>query len=108
MDNITPATPNGAPDPYLLRDLIWCTLCDRAMGPLLLGGVRYYECENDACPRPVLARDIELLVWQQYARLFEGTEQVVATAVRRNTLRQHLTRVRIGEDMFEYWCEWKD
>ncbi len=79
------------------------------MLPMLLIGSRYYTCENDGCARLTIpAEGIELLIWQQYALLYEGTESVVATAVRREALRQRLTRVRIGEDMFEFWCDWKD
>jgi hypothetical protein len=102
------ASPNGTVDPYLLRELIWCELCQQPMVPIVLIGSRYYACENDDCVRLVPAEGIEMLIWQQYALLYEGTENVVATAIRRNALRQHLTRVCIGEDMFEYWCEWRD
>jgi hypothetical protein len=103
------ASPNGATNPYLLRDLIWCELCQRPMAPIVLIGSRYYTCENAGCTRlNIPAEGIELLIWQQYALLYEGTENVIATAMRRNALRQHLTRVRIGEDMFEFWCDWRD
>jgi hypothetical protein len=102
------AAPNGQADAYLLRDLIWCELCDRAMRPLLIQGTRYYECENEQCPRPMPAREIELLLWQQYILLFEGTDAVVPTQVRRAALRRKLARVRVGEDIFEFWCDWKD
>jgi hypothetical protein len=95
-------------DRYLLRDLIWCGLCDVAMEPVVLSGTRYYACKNGRCPRPIPADGVELLVWQQYAVLYEGTEVVVPTALRRDALRRKLTRVRIGTDMFEFWCEWKD
>ncbi len=101
-------SPNGQADPYLLRDLIWCELCNRAMRPLLIKSTRYYECENEQCPRPIPAREIELLIWHQYVLLYEGTEAVVPTARRREAFRNRLTRVRIGEDIFEFWCDWKD
>jgi hypothetical protein len=95
-------------DPYLSRDLIWCELCKRPMVPIVLIGSRYYTCETDECQQMVPAEGIELLIWQQYALLYEGTENVVATAMRRNALRQHIARIRVGEDMFEFRCDWKD
>jgi hypothetical protein len=103
-----PASANGTADAYLLRNLIWCELCNMAMMPLLLGGARYYECDNEACPRPIPAAGMELLIWRQYALLYEGTGKVLPTAMRREALRRTLKRVRVGEDLFEFWCEWKD
>jgi hypothetical protein len=73
----------------------------------LPSGTRYYECENEQCPRPIPAQDIELLIWQQYVLLYESTDIVVPTQARREALRRRLTRIRIGEDIFEYWCDWK-
>lgn len=99
---------NGAADRYLLRQLIWCELCNRAMVPARLTGVRYYACNSPSCPRTLIpAEGIERLIWQQYCLLHEGTEVVVMTAMRQRALRQALNRVRVGEDMFEFWCEWK-
>jgi hypothetical protein len=102
--------PDGCPDPYLLRDLIWCELCHAPMLPVLLSGTgRHYGCPYRECPRQLVdAAAVEQLVWDLFAALYEGSAVVVPTYLRREALRHKLKRVRVGEDLTELWHEWAD
>src|SRR5439155_17674632 len=78
-------------DPFLLRGLVWCELCRRAMEPAATLGSRYYACESRECPTVVVpAAGLEQLVWRQYLLLYEKTDDVVPTAMRWTALRRRL------------------
>ena len=105
-DTILPAGPD---DPFLLRGLVWCELCQRPMEPATALGSRYYACQNPECPTVMVpAEGLEQLVWRQYVLLYEKTDNIAPTAMRWTALRRRLKRVRVGEDLFELWHEWRD
>jgi hypothetical protein len=100
--------PDGRLKTYLLRDPIWCELCDAPMLPVFLSrSGRSYGCPYRECPRQLVdAAAVEALVWRQFALLYEGTAVVVPTHLRREALRHKLKRVRVGEDVTELWHDW--
>jgi hypothetical protein len=95
-------------DVYLLRGLIWCSVCDQAMSPTLSRGVRQYGCSRN-CPRPhVPAQAAERLVWEHFAYLNEAIADLVPLDNRREALRQVLARVWVGRQVHDLYYDWRD
>ncbi len=104
--------PPGPGDPYSLRDLVWCRLCDVAMVPVFIVGsesVRYYACTKQTCPRvPVPAEVIENLVWFEYAQLYALPNAWDITEPERGPrLVKALEQVKLGLELFERTYRWQ-
>ncbi|MBF0148373.1 MAG: recombinase family protein [Magnetococcales bacterium] len=83
-------TSNRVQSPTLLKGIVRCRHCDRAMSPSFTRKAgrqyRYYTCQNacknghDACPqRTVAAGEIEAVVIQQVRTMLRSPEMVVKT-----------------------------
>ncbi len=83
-------TSNRVQSPTLLKGIVRCRHCDRAMSPTFTRKAgrqyRYYTCQNacknghDACPqRTVAAGEIEAVVIQQVRTMLRSPEMVVKT-----------------------------
>lgn len=95
-------------DVYLLRGLIWCSICDQAMAPTLSGGVRQYGCRR-SCPRPFIpAQRAERLVWERFAELNAAIAGLVPLDNRREALRQVVGRVWVDREVHDLYYEWCD
>ncbi|MBF0624097.1 MAG: recombinase family protein [Magnetococcales bacterium] len=81
---------NRVQSPALLKGIVRCRHCDRAMSPTFTRKAgrmyRYYTCQNacknghDACPmRTVAAGEIEAVVTQQVRTMLRSPEMVVKT-----------------------------
>ena len=97
-------------DRYLLRDLIWCQLCDVSMKPALLSTrIRFYGCTNPACPRLLIEADlVETLVWQAFLYLFARPGTELTTDEQGQVLAHVLERVSIGADLGDVRYQWRD
>lgn len=58
-------------------------------------------------PADTFAEGIEVSVWEQYTLRYGGSGLAVTAPMRQEALRRALKRVLIGEDRFEFSCEWK-
>jgi hypothetical protein len=102
----------GPDDPFGLRDLLWCGLCDVVMVPVHIvdsESVRYYCCSQQSCPRlPVPAEVIENLVWFEYAQLYliENARDIPEPE-RGPRLAKALDRVTLGLELFERSYQWQ-
>lgn len=101
-----------ADDRYLLRDLIWCRLCDVCMKPALLSTrTRFYGCTNPTCPRPLVEADLaETLARQAFLYRFAAPDTKMTTDGQRPALElEHvLERVTIGADFGDMRYRWRD
>jgi hypothetical protein len=99
-----------ADDRYLLRDLIWCRLCDVSMKPALLSTrIRFYGCTNPTCPRPLVEADLaETLVRQAFLYRFTAPDTGSTTGGQRPVLEHVLERVTVGTDLGELRYQWRD
>jgi hypothetical protein len=99
-----------ADDRYLLRDLIWCRLCDAAMKPALLSTrIRFYGCTNPTCPRPLIEADlVETLARQAFLYRFAAPATESTTSDRRPVLEHVLERMMVGADLGELRYQWRD
>jgi hypothetical protein len=97
-------------DRYLLRDLVWCGLCDVAIKPALLSTrIRFYGCRNPACPRPLVEADLmETLVWQAFLYLFAEPTVEISDVEQRQALEHTLQRVTVGRDLGQMNYLWRD
>ena len=98
---------------YLLRDLIWCGLCDRHMAPVSIADSeweRYYVCADEPCPRlPLAAEPVEDLVWFEYAQLYSlAVPWSIFRPERGPRLAEALDRVTLGLELFERTYRWRD
>jgi site-specific DNA recombinase len=73
--------------PHLLRGLIWCTVCGRAMSPdRRVSGKRIYRCTSHCTPgafcgsRAVDAEAVEAQTWAEVTRRIENPDLVMAEA----------------------------
>jgi site-specific DNA recombinase len=75
---------------YLLRGLVRCCICGRAMTGKFCGGYRYYTCQasrdrslGPRCRWHAIAADaLETLVWEQITRILRQPDLVLAEARR--------------------------
>jgi hypothetical protein len=97
-------------DRYLLRELVWCGLCDVGMKPAFLSTrTRFYGCTNPACPRPLIEADLaETLARQAFLYLFAEPVIESTTHERRPVLEHVLERVIVGADLGELRYQWRD
>jgi hypothetical protein len=97
-------------DRYVLRDLIWCGLCDVAMRPALLStSRRFYGCTSLACPRSLIPADLlETLVWQAFLYSFADPAAELTAAEQRHALAHALARVAVGVDLGDVRYFWRD
>ena len=99
-----------AEERYLVRDLVWCGLCEVALKPaLLVTRIRFYGCTNPACPRPLIEADLaEPLVRQAFEYLFlEPTIEMTAED-QQAMLAHALERVTVGADLGQLRYGWRD
>jgi len=101
---------NAIHDPYLLRGLVWCGLCERELVAVLVStGVRYYGCPSQPCKQTLVsAKEIESLVWQRFVRLNETAAAAVQPDERQAALRKVLRRVTVHSAGIDLWFEWRD
>jgi hypothetical protein len=101
---------NGPDDRYTLRGLLWCAVCDAAMTPVAAdAGVRQYRCPDPECPRRlVVAEMAERLVWEHFAHLNPDEAVAIDPEDRRQSLRQVLARVWVGQTVYDLYFEWRD
>jgi hypothetical protein len=99
-----------ASDRYLLRDLVWCGLCDVPMKAALLStSRRFYGCTSLDCPRALLPADLlEALAWQAFLYLFADTSAELTTSEQRQALAHALERVTVGVDLGDARYRWRD
>jgi hypothetical protein len=99
-----------AEERYLVRDLLWCGLCEVALKPALLATrIRFYGCTNPGCPRPLIEADLlETLVWQAFEYLFLEPTAEVTTEEQRMMLEHALERVTVGADLGQLRYVWRD
>src|SRR5437762_6115454 len=92
-------------DRYLLRDLVWCGLCDVPMKAALLStSRRFYGCTCLDCPRSLLPADLlEVLVWQAFLYLFAEPTTELTSAKQ----RQALERATVGVDLGDVRYCWR-
>jgi hypothetical protein len=99
----------GADDPYLLRGLVQCGLCEVPMKPARLStDRRFYGCVAAACPRSLVPADLlDPLVWQAflYRLAVPGAESTVEE--QRQALEQALARVTVGTDLGDVRYQWR-
>jgi hypothetical protein len=102
--------PSGVLDRYLLRDLMWCALCDRPLVAVLgPADTRHYGCLNERCPRPLLdAEVVEQQVWTRFVRLNDALAHGVRRDARHSMLRQLLKQVTVGDTTVDLAFEWRD
>jgi hypothetical protein len=103
----------GDEDPYLLRGLLVCELCDGPMVPVLVDtGViheRHYGCQGGQCPRPyILAEAVEAAVWARFTELNRAFAETVLPNKRRAAIRPVLRNVWLGKSLGELRYEWHD
>jgi hypothetical protein len=98
-----------ADDRYLLRDLLWCGLCEVPMNAALLStSRRFYGCTSLACPRSLIPADLsETLVWQAFRYLFADATAELTTAGQRRALVHALERVTVGVDLGDVRYQWR-
>jgi hypothetical protein len=96
-------------DPYLLRDLVWCGLCDVAMRPALLpASRRFYGCTHVGCARSLVPAELlEMLVWQAFLYLFADASAELTTSEQRQALVHALERVTVGVDLGDVRYSWR-
>jgi hypothetical protein len=94
----------------MLQGFTWCAVYDRLMQPLQLStGVCHYGCTDRECPRPyILAEMAERVVWDCFAFLNEAKAQGVAPHSRRTALREVLSRVWVGKEVYDLYYDWRD
>jgi hypothetical protein len=99
-----------AQERYLVRDLVWCGLCEVELGPALLATrIRFYGCRNPGCPRPLVEADVlETLVWQAFEYLFLEPTAEVTLEEQRAMLEHILERVTVGADLGQLRYVWRD
>jgi hypothetical protein len=97
-------------DRYVLRDLIWCGLCDVDMRPALLStSRRFYGCTSLACPRSLVPADLlEILVWQAFLYLFADPRAESALDEQHQALNHALERVTVGVDLGDVRYCWRE
>jgi hypothetical protein len=100
----------GVDDRCMLRDLVWCGLCDVPMiAALLSTGRRFYGCTRVGCPRALVPADLlEALVWQAFAYLFADTSAELTADEQRQALVQTLERMTVGVDLGDLRYQWRD
>jgi hypothetical protein len=93
---------------YLVRELLWCGVCDVPWVPVLLRPMsRYYVCSKEKCSHPAMpARLMEHRVWSRFVRSRGTLAQGVPRERRHDVLKQELTRV-VGEGMVLRF-EWRE
>lgn len=100
---------HGQDDPYFLRGLIWCAICDQAMTPAEAENIRYYKCPDPECPRRhVLAQVAERLVWEHFVYLNSAVVDEISLDRRRDALRQVLSRAWVGKEVYDLYYDWRD
>jgi hypothetical protein len=99
-----------AQERYLVRDLVWCGLCEVVLKPALLTTrIRFYGCLNPRCPRPLIEADLlETLVWQALEYLFLEPTAEVTVDEQRTMLEHTLERVTVGVDLGQLHYVWRD
>ena len=97
-------------DRYLLRDLVWCGLCDvRMKAALLSTSRRFYGCTCLDCPRCLIPADLlETLAWQAFLYLFADPSVEVTRTEQRQALEHALERVTVGIDLGNLCYQWRD
>ncbi len=97
-------------DRYLLRDLVWCGLCDVPMKAALLSrSRRFYGCSCLDCPRSLLPADLlEALVWQAFLYLFADPTADLTNHEQRQALAHALEQVTVGVDLGDVRYCWRD
>jgi hypothetical protein len=93
---------------YLVRELLWCGICDAPWVPILLGPLsRYYACSNEKCLHPAMpAKWVDHRVWSRFVRPDGPLAQGVSREYRPDVLHQQIRRVVVGQGMvlrFERW-----
>jgi hypothetical protein len=101
---------NAIADPYLLRGLAWCGLCDRELVAVLVAtGTRYYGCPTQPCEQTLVpSEQLEQLVWQRFTMLNEVTATAVKRNERQQALREVLKRVVVHNGLSSLHFEWRD
>jgi hypothetical protein len=94
---------------YLVRDLLWCGICDVPWVPILLRPMsRYYVCSKKACSRPAMpANLVEQRVWSRFTRSHGSIAQGVPRDRRHDVLRQELRRAVVSGGML-LRLEWEE
>jgi hypothetical protein len=97
-------------DGSLLRDLIWCGLCDVPMKATRLStSRRFYGCTRMGCRRPLVPADLlETLVWQALLYLFADPTAELTAPERTQALDHALERVTVGADLGDLRYQWRD
>ncbi len=101
---------NEGSDFYLLRDLLWCGLCDEPFAACLMStGIRYYGCTNVGCPRPLVnAEEAEQVVWQRFSKHNPALAPLVTRTHRQIALSENLKRATVQSGVSEMGFEWRE
>jgi hypothetical protein len=105
-----PLPANDSADPYLLRDLLWCGLCDEPFAACLMStGVRYYGCMNQECRRPLVpAEETEQLVWKGFVLRYEAVAGGLKRDQRQAALHDAFERVTVHSGASELDFAWRE
>lgn len=96
--------------PYVLRGLLHCRPCDRALVPAYSSaGQRFYGCPGPGCPRPwVPAGPVEGQVWARFSALGGDAARDIPSERRQAALVAVLIRVIVGERVGDLAYHWRD
>jgi hypothetical protein len=98
--------PPAVDDGYLLRDLVWCGLCDAPRRP---ASQRFYGCTNPSCPRPLFsAALLDVVAWQAFLYFFADPTIQLTRQEQRQALELALERVTVGADLGDLRYRWRD
>lgn len=90
-------------DPWILRSILHCGVCDAPMRAEIDDSRRAYVCSG--CPRSVDAERVETQAWHRFARSNELVSGAVAPQQRGEALRRVVRRVTAGDGVR---FEWRD